>query len=495
MSETPAVTHNAGRVCLSAAVVVLSLLTVPRALINYGVDGDTVRGIITARELWRSGVYYPSRLPGAPLFEYILAPLSALDGYILVNAVIFGTFLLCVLAFRRLVNNRRHATLLLTLFAFTPLLLVDAVTAKDYIPGLGAVLWSYVAARDGRFGPAALLLGIAVGMRVSNILFAFPLFLYWTLETGSVMRSFAYTAGGAALGLLCYIPVVAHAGYRAFHIPASGYSGFGYFMVTVYTGIMALGPAALAVLAVSIIMKGGVIAREAARLIRTRDPEFAVEITALGLFSALFAVHSDRSDYLIPAIPFLYLALDRWADRRTLIILVAAVISFGFITLDFKGGESGRRRPTIRPAPGILVADYLERLRLERLRAGVNRAPVPDRSVILTGYGPVLGFDNPQLVQAEPEEFLGAAGAKGITEANFVYRLKDRPVFFVSGLSKDNALKLQELGWALFYFSDSAPSLLMHTYGYHPEAIGAQKLEVRGSDAFFQNAAPNRPED
>src|SRR5947209_2814131 len=47
--------------------------TLPRLLLNYGTDEDAWRSANAAANLAATGVYNPSRLPGNPLFEYVLA--------------------------------------------------------------------------------------------------------------------------------------------------------------------------------------------------------------------------------------------------------------------------------------------------------------------------------------------------------------------------------------------------------------------------------------
>jgi len=58
------------KLILTAAILVA---TIPRLIINYGMDGDATRSALAAENLFRTGSYLPSRLPGNPLFEYMLS--------------------------------------------------------------------------------------------------------------------------------------------------------------------------------------------------------------------------------------------------------------------------------------------------------------------------------------------------------------------------------------------------------------------------------------
>ena len=49
-----------------------TLLALPAALSNYGLDNDTYQSLMTAEHLWRGEGYVPSRLPGFPVFEALM---------------------------------------------------------------------------------------------------------------------------------------------------------------------------------------------------------------------------------------------------------------------------------------------------------------------------------------------------------------------------------------------------------------------------------------
>ena len=146
---------------------------------------------------------------------------------------------------------------------------------------------------------------------------------------------------------------------------------------------------------------------------------------------------------------------------------------------DRPGAGHGGKRLSIFPGSG-------HRRELEALRSGVDKLDKSRKSVVIHGYGPVLGFENDKLVKSDYREISPGLSEKGISEYNFIHRLRGGPVFFVSGLSSGNVRLLQEEGYTVYYFSESAPSHCLHLYQYDPGAMGLTRLDVLNDRAFYR---------
>jgi len=467
-------------------VALIAVMTVPRLLINYGMDGDAIRGMIAAEALVETGSYVPSRLPGNPLFEYILALLSLFDGHILTNMMILSTFAAAIWAFWLLSEGLEHRWLLVGLFALTPILVKNAVVTKDYIPGLAAILWSYLAATRSQYAWAYLLLGISIGFRLPNLLFVIPLTALVRLKGEGFGKICLLALLGLASGLIWYTPVFMREGLNMLAIPPHSYHGLDYVFYTAYRFIAVFGVVATVLIALLLVFNARKIVEDATREIRSRDPSVVLQITTVLLFTLLFLRHSLQSEYLIPAVPFFYLLIWRWLGFKQLVLLTAAVLSFALVSIEFKGGESGKRKLAFKPEWGIVIKDLLDRKDLEALRSGVTRFSDSERAVIVHGYGPMLGFDNPGLARADYWAISAELDPAGISDADAVNRLPGREIYLVSGLSRDNVTLLQREGYTLYCFSESAPSLAMHGFGYDPFQVGMRRLEVSGEKAFYK---------
>lgn len=465
----------------------VSVLTVPRLLINYGMDGDAIRSMVVARHLVETGIYVPSRLPGNPLYEYVLALVSLADGHVLSNLIALASFGLCIGAFHLIVRDRNHGVILTALFALTPILLLNAASTMDYLPGLAMILMSYVCARRESYVPGFLLAGLSIGLRLSNSLFLVPLSLFLLFRGVSTGRIVLYGLFGLVTGLVFYAPIVMEFGLHWLSIPPHAYHGFSYVLFAGYKFITVFGPLATAALVVMVLLNIRKIVGLTTHELRDENPDYVLELTSVLLFLALFIVHADESEYLIPAIPFGYLLAARWFEKRTLIVFSVLVISFAFVSVEFKGGESGRRRLAASLQPGILIRDFSDRRHLEVLRREISRFDKSDKAVILDGYGPVLGFDNPGLVKADYREISPNLSEAGIAERSFVYKLPSTDVYLVHGMSKENVGILRREGYRVYCFSESAPSHLMHSWGYKPSDIGLIRLDIRGEKAFYRH--------
>src|SRR6266508_3351426 len=53
--------------------IVFYLTRLPFINEGYGTDPDAWRVVMTAQHLWDTGQYFPSRLPGNPLHEFVVA--------------------------------------------------------------------------------------------------------------------------------------------------------------------------------------------------------------------------------------------------------------------------------------------------------------------------------------------------------------------------------------------------------------------------------------
>jgi hypothetical protein len=481
--DPPAPQHVCFLVLLALAVCAM---TVPRLVINYGMDGDGIRGIIAGRGLLATGVYIPSRLPGNPLFEYFLTAISLLGGHVLTNLMVLTFYVLCIAAFRILAEDRDHQLLLLALFSLTPILVLNAVVTKDYIPGLAMLLWCYVCARRKQYISAYVLLGLAIGFRLPNVLFMVPLAAFLFLRGQRLSEILLLSCISGVMGLLLYAPIYRVFGADMLAVPAHSYHGLAYVMFTGYRLLMVFGPIATAGIIIALALSAKRIFQVTREKLEAPDPEYCLELMALLVFLALFIRHSDKSEYLIPAIPFFYLLMWRWLHRGALITLSVLIVSFAFVSVELKGGESGQRKIAFQPDLGIVVKDFEDRRELEALRSGVDRLDKSPRAVVIHGYGPVLGFENDKLVKSDFREISPRLSEKGISEYNFIHRLRGGPVFFVSGLSKQNVELLQYEGYRVYYFSESAPSHCMHTYHYDPGGMGLTRLDILNDQAFYK---------
>src|SRR5215203_5799839 len=83
--------------------VVFYLARLPYINEGYGTDPDAWRVVMTAQHLWDKGQYFPSRLPGNPLHEYIVTLLLP-GGWLLTGFATMTVALVGVYVFGRILK-------------------------------------------------------------------------------------------------------------------------------------------------------------------------------------------------------------------------------------------------------------------------------------------------------------------------------------------------------------------------------------------------------
>src|SRR5262245_1199952 len=152
------------------------LLVTPFLNLGYGSDVDAWLVGERALQIWSTGVYARSRSTGFPLYELAVTPLIAAGGWLASTAFAVAAGLVLFLLFFRLAARGalRHPALTIAAFMFLPVVVKNSKSTMDYMTGLALLVGAYVAWQSDRPFWCAILIGIATGVRPSNILFVVP---------------------------------------------------------------------------------------------------------------------------------------------------------------------------------------------------------------------------------------------------------------------------------------------------------------------------------
>jgi hypothetical protein len=374
---------------------------------GYGTDPDAWRVGDVARRMASSHTYIPSRLPGNPVQEIGSALLSgggplALNGATAVMSAAAAGFL--ALSLKRL--DRPNALLVGLAFAFTPVVYVNSVAAMDYLWAIAFLMASLYFTLRRQVAAAGVLAGLAVGCRLTSCLMLAPFALHLLLEQGAPLRArirrvLVLGALGAAVGLLCYVPVLRQYGLRALHHEAN-HPGAAEALkaATIDTwgplGVIALGAAILWAAIARLRPRAGEGAP--APEIRALMPW----MLAVALYLALFAALPNEAGYLIPVVPFALLLLDARLPRRAFaaraIALGAASFLFGIGRQATPGGPTASplavevnvhgRALVLDPLRGpVPAADSARREAVKYVTRMLARAEtLPGNNVVVVGY-------------------------------------------------------------------------------------------------------------
>lgn len=373
-----------------ALLLLLVVLTrLPFLWSGYGTDPDAWRVADVATRLWHTGVYEPSRLPGNPLHEILTAPLASLGDAPISNAATLVCSLILLCVWHRIVQREaRYPALLVIVLAFTPLLWKNSAVTMDYLWSLLFIMLAFDAALRDRAVLAGIMAGLAAGFRPANALAAAALMVPLLMGPRPLRASVIFVLAAAGAAMLALMPLLATLGLREWLTASSAQlrnvritqdTGV---LVAAYRAIYAIGP--LAVLAIGwIVMRGWGSFRRPALL---RESAVATAVTMVFIYGASFVLLPMEREYLLPALPFLLLLVDRLSTRRQVVLTAAAIISFAFINPDVVAheGTTGRIQAGIRP--GMVIED-LEKARIrEEQRALITGMHAARPTIVLTGF-------------------------------------------------------------------------------------------------------------
>jgi len=331
---------------LLCAVVLLTRL--PFLGAGYGEHADNWRVALAARHIAQTGVYEASRFPGYPVQEVVCSwfwktgpmGLNLLDALFCTLAVLFFA-LICI---EYGVGEWWLAGLAL---AFVPVLYVNSVSSKDFPWALAILLASWWCAMRKRPVLTGILLGLAMGCRITSGAAALPIALVLIdgAENRTAMRRVLTTGGVAALVVIAaFAPVYGRYGADFFNF----YAEHAFPTWLEITRRMTLEVwDILGVAGLTIALVAGAANRGRPAI----SPRHLLAwVSMLVIYAIAFFCLPDEAAYLIPAIPFTLLLAwwlaPAWAFRACCALIVASP----FVTL----------RPG--PAAGLIVQDHRERI-------------------------------------------------------------------------------------------------------------------------------------
>ena len=282
---------------------------------GFGVDQDACRVVIAVRQWLETGHYETSRLPGYPVFEFLVS-LVVRYGPVLVNLIsTIASGIAAVLLYWLLRRIQiRNAFLIAMAFAFVPVIYISSVSTMDYLPALAFALASLGFVIKDRPVLAGISLGLAVGCRITSGAFLFAECLYWLVNREDPQR-WRKTAMMAVVCLSvagsCFLSIFMGHGFGMLTYYWMGYPPWSEVLQTVTVEVW--GRWGMICLTLGLIMLPFVKGKNAPCLdTQERRRMTIVSLTVLGLYTASFLKIPYEAGYLIPLIPFLFILAAMW---------------------------------------------------------------------------------------------------------------------------------------------------------------------------------------
>lgn len=335
-------------------VALLFLLTLgtrlPFLSDGYGVEEDSWGLVVNAHEMHNTGHYVASRFPGHPLQEYVYAAmydaspfawnlLSALFGAV---GVVYFFLLL-----KKLCPAFAWPGALA--LAFTPVFYIAGTYTVDYTWGLAFALAAFYYLAEGKFLLCGVLVGMAIGCRITSGIFILPFFLL-VLDRKNFALSFRkmLLMGAPALliGVLWFVPAYLQYGRSFFdysdQFPYPSLAKVVYKATIGVFGIIGLSAVALAVVA-------GIFYWKKRRISETIP--FSVDrilwscLLMILLFTLSYLRLPQKSAYMLPIVPFVILFAALTLSRRWFKLFAGALVFSSLLcsinlTDQLRGAES-----------------------------------------------------------------------------------------------------------------------------------------------------------
>lgn len=431
------------RLLTSVGVFVVALATrLPFIGAGYGLDPDSYRLVIAARET-ADGVYRASRLPGYPVHEFLVALTPARYDPVVSNLFTAIFSALAVMFFFLLLSELRvrQPLPLTAAFAFVPIFFIHSTDTIDYSFALAFLLAGTYFVITGRPVLAGVMLGLAIGTRVTSGAMLVPLTLWIVLARDSLTDWRRHAAGlwlGAlVVGALCFVPVFSRYGF-----------GFWVFADNLaYPSVLELLDAmvpqvwgrlgALGLLVLLLAVPFLPTTRQALGDASLR-PTIAMSLSAIAIYLLAFLRLPHEAAYLLPAVPFVLLLFGLVLPDRLLQILAVLVILSPFVT-------ASRYGPSLQ---GPMLVNHQMRVEQENDVAEIVAAlsELPDDAVLVAGpWQPAVAV---ALYEEEGYptviEFMREAGDYS-PEA-----LQGRPIYYMPDIAayhlRSTGIDLEEVG-------------------------------------------------
>ena len=188
-------------------VAITAAVTLPILWLGYGTDLD-IGFVLDAGARIRDFDYVPSRNPGVPVVEAIVAVLDPVGGHVLVNLATAAALAATVVAVARLVTAWGHdnGDLVALAFLASPIVVISGTQTADFVWAVAFLSWGallLVRRPPGRGGRAA---GAVVGSRSSTLLLVAALLVAVGWDRDERRRVATAAAVAAPLPCCCTYP-------------------------------------------------------------------------------------------------------------------------------------------------------------------------------------------------------------------------------------------------------------------------------------------------
>ena len=342
-------------------LVIAAAARIPFLWHGFGGHPDEWLVVRSGLDLWLHGSYYPSRVPGYPLDEMLMGGLARLGGATACAAAATVASLVTLAYMRGLapLYGIRNSFWMVLAFSFEPWVWSSGTHGLDYIWGTGSLVAALYYTERRQFAAAGLACAVGFGFRPSSLLWIIPVFVRVLIVRRNwreVLRFSLWAALPALIPTAMIIRVMltrpdVWAGQGAYNLKMLESSFIPLSLLAVYHFLELLGFISALVIAIACFRRR----EKLTELFRSGEGWIWIVVLIFVCLLPTFVLESGKTEYMLPALPGLFMILgrcltDNWWKGLTAAFVVSAFVSLGFGHAPHPGGlRIAMAVPTLRP--------------------------------------------------------------------------------------------------------------------------------------------------
>jgi hypothetical protein len=401
---------------------------------GFGLYGDAWRIANTAFDINTLHIYNPSRFPGYPLPEF-MDSLVIRWGWVATNALAAILTLASVIAFAQILKDlaAKNKGLLVLAYAFISVIWVNSGGTIDYTWALSFVIFTWFFALRDKWAIAGLMMGLAVGSRLTAGVFILPL-LYLAYQRKAGIKNTIWLCGVAgATALVLFLPLFIQYGFGFI----TYYSDAIPLETILYRAIDAFGiaPVLFGVIVVLFSLKNLI------RDLRKRDGLTIFLLATVLLYVALYIKVPYKAEYMLPAVPFGLLLVNNVSRRMLFVPLVLLLVLESFVSLGIHTAQ-----PWFSVDQGRIATDIEHRTEIMAGARTLLEQKDSHAAYVVGGYWLLAQyFSHDEEVVVEDVGLIGGHGSLKYT---------DTDTYFYYLISLDELQNLLQRGYMVYYLEE-----------------------------------------
>jgi hypothetical protein len=387
--------------------VIVFITRLPFLYAGYGVEEDSWAIALAAFHTKCTGVYEPSRLPGHPFQEYIYSLLWG-GGPILFNGLCALFSAIGAVFFALILKQLKFNRFFLAAFAFSmvPVYYISSTYTIDFVWTEALILIALYAVLKNKYVLAGIILGLAVGCRVTSGVMLLPfMIIIWQDDFKKNFIHFlkmSLPMGVVAIAL--YLPIYLQFGSSFFmYYDQFPYPPFSKVMYKMIIGVFGLvGTISIGVFFIIAFLKRKHQNAGEAFAYALDKKMIIASVVVIILYIISYFRLPQKSGYMIPIIPFLLILFGYYLNRKNFNWLCWGLCLSSFIfsinlTDAYRGSEYSKYAMVLKvsgqelfldPFTGPIFSDYSKRKqKMAFTDLIIRRSEVlSDKTVIIAGW-------------------------------------------------------------------------------------------------------------